>query len=115
MILIRGDEETLVRDGMSVSPGLWTFAVQGVIPREIGLYWVGESMATLRFDSLAEIDGRVMMETPQPVAYEDVYDETGRFLFRDVMLNAGRGTLELRIRDEGNETMSKTWNLNVLG
>ena len=115
VVLIRGNEETLVRDGMSVSPGRWTFAIQGGILKQIGLYWVGESMAKLRFDSLAEIDGRVMMETPQPVAYEDIYDQTGRFLFRDLMLNSGRGTLELRIREEGNETMSKTWNLNVRG
>lgn len=113
--LIRGDEEIPLRDGITVAPGRWTLAVQGIVPREIDLYRLGESIAALRFDSLAEIEGRVVMETPDPAAFEDIYDEDGRVLFRDILLNAGRVSLQLRIRGKGDETFSGTWNLNIRG
>lgn len=112
--LIRDNREIPLRDGMTAAPGLWTVAVEGTVPRKIDLYRLGESIAALRFDSLAEVDGRVVMETPDPAVFEDIYDEAGRILFRGILLNAGRTSLQLRVRGKDGETFSRTWNLNIL-
>ena len=113
--LIRDNREIPLRDGMTAAPGLWTVAVEGTVPREIDLYRLGESIAALRFDSLAEVEGRVVMETPDPAVFEDIYDEAGRVLFRGILLNAGRTSLQLRVRGKDGETFSRTWNLNIRG
>lgn len=118
--LVGGGERLPMAPGLSIRPGRWSlvidpagFGAENAIPMEVSLYWVGEGAGSLRFDSLEERDGTVLAEVPESRAYADVYDDEGRLVFRDILFNAGRGTLELRLRDETGRVVRTAWNLSV--
>ena len=120
LVLSGRDGETVVRDQMTVSPGKWTVyaepsaSVNGLaIVAELSLYWVGQSIAGLRFDSLTEEDGVVVMETPEIRTFDGVFGPEGRILLGEVSLNAGRGVLELRVRNDTGRIVSRSWRLDV--
>ncbi len=116
--LVRRNNIMEVVDGMAVSPGLWSVALDaeysgapGSVPVEISLYWLGERMGFIRFDSLTEQDGRVLMAAPEPAAFNALYDARGYLIFHDVLFNAGQGLLELRIKDEQGRVRLQKWNV----
>ncbi len=80
---------------------------------EISLFWVGERIGSLRFDAIAETDEGIVMEIPDPRSYEFIYNSNGQVWFRDVLLNTGKGTLELRMRDETGRVITSSWSLSV--
>lgn len=107
-------------DGMDLNPGRWTVVIHEsaagsgkAIPLEISLYWVGERIGNIRFDALADTEEGVVLEMPEQKKYEQIYNGNGQIWFPDVLLNSGRGTLELRIRDETDRVISKSWGLSV--
>ncbi len=111
-----------VVSGMEIDSGRWTILLdtrylgdERAIPSEISLYWVGEQIGLIRFDSLEERDGHILIDAPEPVYFDSVYDGEGRLAFRDILLNAGRGILDLRISDESGRVIRKTWNLTIRG
>ncbi len=116
--LVRRNHALEVVDGMEVPPGLWSVVLDveysgspGTVPMEISLYWLGERAGYIRFDSLTEQDGRVLMAAPEPAAFNAIYDARGYLVFQDVLFNAGRGILELRIKDEQDNVRLQKWNL----
>jgi hypothetical protein len=118
--ITRGTNPIEISDGMELIPGRWTVVVYDVfssgdkaIPAEISLYWVGERIGNFRFDALAEAGENIVMEIPEPTQFDFIFNTEGQIWFRDVVLNAGRGTLELRIRDETDRVISRSWNLLV--
>jgi hypothetical protein len=74
---------------------------------------VGELLGRIRFVSLSESPNGVLLEVPEERTLETMYDEQGRILFPDLMLNAGRGTLELRVSDELGRVTTQNWNIVV--
>ncbi len=120
VMLVRGHSSLEIEDEMELSPGRWTVVVNdsstmgnNAIPMEISLYWVGERIGSFRFDALAETDEGIVMEIPDPRSFDFIYNPDGQLWFRDVLLNAGRGTLELRIKDEIGRVISSSWNLSI--
>jgi len=118
--IVSGGRRRILKDETEISPGRWTVVLHdppssgsAAIAMEVSLFWVGESIGSLRFDALEEGDDGIVMETPEPYQFRQVYDEEGRLWFPDVLLNAGRGTLELRIRDELGRVASRSWKLTV--
>ncbi len=118
--MMRGSDRLDIRDGMQLTPGRWIIIVNEVysdgsraIPVEISLFWVGERIGSLRFDAMAESDEGIVMEIPDPRSYDFIYNPDGQVWFRDVLLNAGKGTLELRLRDETGRVVSGSWSLSV--
>ncbi len=91
--------------------GKWSMAIEGRIPMGISLYWAGENLFSMRFESLSEEDGIVIMETPTPVTYNQVYDEKGRLLLSDITFTPGVGTLELRTGNARNKI--RAWDLTI--
>jgi hypothetical protein len=118
--ITRGTNPSEISDGMELIPGSWTVVVYDVflsggktIRTEISLYWVGERIGNFRFDALAEVGEIIVMEIPEQTQFDSIFNTDGQIWFRDVLLNAGRGTLELRIRDETDRVISRSWNLQV--
>lgn len=111
--LTRGNESWALQDGLVLTPGIWSLVLEGVIPVEVSLYWVGRSVISMRFESLVEQDGVTVMETPEPVAYDRIYNEDGWMTLRDIRLNAGLGILELRTQHEKDLVYSQFWNLMI--
>ncbi len=116
----RGGEEQEIRDGIILSSGMWNASVEPFLPaggtpviREISLYWVGQRIAGLRFESLVEEGRRVMMETPEERSFDSVFDSSGRILTGDFFLNTGRGVLELRFKDDVGRIVSRSWRIEV--
>ncbi len=100
----------LVKD-LTLIAGQWSLAIEGRIPMEISLYWAGENLVSIRFESLSEKDDIVVMKTPTPVTYNQVYDEKGRLVLRNITFSPGTGTLELRTGNARNKIRS--WNLTI--
>lgn len=118
--LTRGASPLELKDGMDLNPGRWTVVIHDsaagngqAIPLEISLYWVGERIGNIRFDALAYSEEAVVLEMPEQKEYKQIYNRNGQIWFPDVLLNSGRGTLELRIRDETDRVISKSWGLSV--
>lgn len=118
--LTRGGLPLVLTDGMDLNPGRWTVVIHDssadtgkAIPVEISLYWVGERIGNIRFDALGYTESGVVLEIPEQKEYEQIYNGNGQIWFPDVLLNSGRGTLELRIRDETDRVISKSWGLSV--
>jgi hypothetical protein len=118
--LVRGTEHLELENETVLSPGRWTVVLNhssgsGItaIPMEISLYWVGERIGSFRFDALGESEDGTVMETPAPVGFQQIYNSSGELWFPGVVLNAGKGTLELRIRDELGRVVSRSWMLSV--
>ena len=118
--MMRGSNRLNISDGMELKPGRWIVIINDVfsdnsraIPVEISLFWVGERIGSLRFDAIAETDEGIVMEIPDPRSYEFIYNSNGQVWFRDVLLNTGKGTLELRIRDETGRVITSSWSLSV--
>ncbi len=107
---------------MEIASGRWTLTMalntdpaQYAVPVEISLYWVGERVSLLRFDALVEKENRIQLETPQVRNYSEVFDGSGNLVVGEVLANAGRGTLELRIKDETGRVTIRSWRLSVVG
>ncbi len=118
--LVNGNRHLELMDEVELPPGRWTVVVSDflssgliAIPVEVSLFWVGESIGSLRFDALEESDNGVVLKTPEPFLFQHVYNPDGQLWFPDVLLNAGKGTLELRIRDEIGRVVSRSWKLTV--
>ncbi|RKX73389.1 MAG: hypothetical protein DRZ90_00465 [Spirochaetes bacterium] len=118
--LVNGSRHLELMGEVELPPGRWTVVVSDflssghdAIPVEVSLFWVGESIGSLRFDALEESDNGVVLETPEPFLFRHVYNPDGQLWFPDVLLNAGTGTLELRIRDEIGRVVSRSWKLTV--
>lgn len=118
--LRRGNSQQVARDGLELNSGPWDILVNDIfngsgraLPLEISLYWVGVRIVTLRFDALAESGGGMVLETPETRAYEEIYDDSGQIRFPEVFLNTGRGTLELRVKDESGKVATRSWVLNL--
>ncbi len=118
--LVKGNRYLELEDEVELPPGRWTVVVSdflstghNAIPVEVSLFWVGESIGSLRFDALEESDNGVVLETPEPFLFRQVYNPDGQLWFPDVLLNAGKGTLELRIRDAIGRVSSRSWKLTV--
>ena len=120
VVLVSGNERLTVTSGMEIGSGTWSLVLDtayrggdAAIPAEISVFWVGEQVGLVRIDSLAEQDGRVLADAPDPIAYGALYEANGGLVMRDILLNAGRGILELRISDESGRVIRRTWNLNI--
>ncbi len=118
--LSRGGEILTVENGMSIAPGRWSLTVDAVhnnagnaIPVEISLYWLGTLAGFVKFDSLEETNGFVVLNSSRPMAFDEVYISGGQLVFHDISFNEGRGNLELRIKDEKGNVLSREWNLVV--
>jgi hypothetical protein len=118
--LRRGKSQQAVRDGLETNSGPWDILIKDLLngadralPLEISLYWVGVRVGTLRFDALAESGGGMVLETPESKTYQDIFDNSGQIRFPEVFLNAGRGTLELRVKDESGRVAARSWVLNL--
>jgi len=118
--IVSGSRRLILKDETELSPGRWTVVIhdlfssgQMAIPMEVSLFWVGEGIGSLRFDALEESDEGIVMETPEPYRFNQVYNGEGQLWFPDVLLNTGRGTLELRVRDELGRVVSRSWKLTV--
>lgn len=118
--LVSGNNSLPLENGMEIGSGIWSIVVDAAfsgtpqaIPVELSFFWVGQRVGSMRFDSLEERDGEILMDAPDAVSYEVVYDEEGNLAFRDILLNAGRGILELRMKDESGRVIRKTWNLSI--
>ena len=118
--LLGSGNRIALSEGLELAPGRWTIVVNDVfsddgsaIPLEISLYWVGERIGAFRFDALSESDQGIVMEIPEPKSIESLYSPGGELWFTDVQLNAGKGILELRIRDETGRVIPRSWNLII--
>ncbi|MCK5736861.1 MAG: hypothetical protein KAH21_10295 [Spirochaetaceae bacterium] len=118
--LVRGSERLELKNETVLTPGRWTVVVNdffssgaSAIPMEVSLFWVGESIGSFRFNALAEGDEGIVLETPEPRRFNLVYNSNGELWFPEVLLNAGKGTLELRIRDELERVVSRSWMLSI--
>ena len=117
--LVRAGSRTPPAEGLAIKSGRWALSVEipffpgDALPNEISVYWVGELLGRIRFISLSESPKGVVMEVPGERTIETVYDHQGRILFPELRLNAGRGTLELRVSDELDRVTSRNWNIVV--
>jgi len=118
--LVSGATRLKLTSETALEPGRWTIVVHDLlssgsnaIPVEVSLFWVGEGIGNLRFDALEESDNGVVMKTPEPYLFHQIYSQDGQLWFPDILLNAGRGTLELRIQDELGSVVSRSWKLTV--
>ncbi|MCG8453707.1 MAG: hypothetical protein MI717_11050 [Spirochaetales bacterium] len=119
--LRRGKDQVILTDSIQVPSGVWTLTIQdaanlagGGIPTEYSLYWLGQRVAQVRFDALVEADGVIMMETPEAIEFQGLYGAQGELLLGSVVLSAGRGTLELRVKDDAGESMAQSWTIQVV-
>lgn len=100
----------------NVSPGLFTLALQGgKAIHDVSLYWKDQNIASFVMESLTEIHGDILMETPQITPYSELYDTEENLLFHDFLLDPGTGRLEMRVRDYNGRIISFLWPLNVGG
>ncbi len=118
--MVNGSRHLELIGEAELPPGRWTVVVsdflssgEDAIPVEVSLFWVGERIGSLRFDALEESDNGIVLETPEPFLFGHVYNPDGQLWFPDVLLNAGKGTLELRIRDEIGRVVSRSWKLTI--
>jgi len=117
--LVRAGSRTSLAEGMTIKSGRWTLSIEipfslgDALRNELSLYWVGELLGRIRFVSLSESPNGVLLEVPEERTLETMYDDQGRILFPDLMLNAGRGTLELRVSDELGRVTTQNWNIVV--
>lgn len=118
--LTRGSNSLELKDGMDLNPGRWTVLIHNspsgtgnATPLEISLYWVGERIGNIRFSAITYSEDGVVLETPEQKKYKQIYNSNGEIWFPDVLLNSGRGTLELWIRDETDRVSSKSWGISV--
>ena len=120
VILVSGNERLQVTNGMEIRSGNWSVVLdtayrggEFAIPAEVSVFWVGEQAGSIRIDSLTETDGRILADAPDPVSYDALYDEDGNLVLHNILLNAGRGILELRIGDESGRVLRRAWNLSI--
>ncbi len=113
VFLVKGRDFLEIKNQMVLEPGNWSLVLEGIIPVELSLSWVGQSIISMRLDSLVEQDGVLVLETPSVVTYDDVYDEEGRVVLRDILLSTGVGIMELRMSDRENQVDSQYWNLII--
>ncbi len=119
-ILSAGGKRLVLADGMDLAAGRWDILLDAgnpadkrAVPVEISLFWVGERVGFIRLDSLEERDGKIVVDSPDPVEYQEVYNSDGNLVIRGILLNAGRGILELRISDEAGQVIRRAWNLSI--
>ena len=120
LLVVLGSDRRVVGDGSPIPSGRRDIIVElsggeaGTgVPVEISLYWVGVRVGGIRFDALSEDGGAVILEAPDPRRFDQVYGDDGALRFPGVMLNAGRGNLELRVEDETGRVVSRTWSVTV--
>ena len=118
--LVRGSKVLQLGKDTVLTPGTWAVVIHDLfspeyraIPAEISLFWVGQSIGNIRFDALEECGNNVVLKTPEPSSYNHIYNYNGQLWFPNVLLIAGKGTLELRIRDELGRVVSRSWKLTV--
>lgn len=116
----RGEQQQEIHDGLILASGLWNASVEPILSAdgmpvitEVSLYWVGQRVAGLQFESLAEDGSCVVMETPDEREFDAVFDSSDRILMGEFSLNVGRGLLELRLKDDIGRIVSRSWRIEV--
>lgn len=113
--LMRDNELVKLQDNLLVKLGDWSLVLEGDIPMQVSLFWIGKKIASISFDALAEHRGSVVLQTPETFTYKDIYDEYGRLTLRNIPLSAGNGILELRMENVEDTVYHQSWKLLVEG
>ena len=111
--LFRDTYSIELQDNIVISSGLWNIALSGIYVNDVSIYWLGEGVASFKLNSLKENDGFIVMDTPEQLDFDRVYDKNQRLLLSAVPLNLGVGQLEIRYKDVNGRTLSRIWQLSV--
>lgn len=83
------------------------------VPYSISLFYLGNEINQIKFDTLKDVDGRYILQGGNPVSYDELYDGD-KIRLGEINLNAGQGILEISTADNSQNSRTRTFQLNIL-
>ncbi|MBN2655419.1 MAG: M23 family metallopeptidase [Spirochaetales bacterium] len=82
------------------------------VPYSITMFYLGNEINQIKFDTLKEENGKLVLRGGHPVTFKDLYNDESLFL-GEIYLNRGIGYLEISASDISGNNSVRTFQLNI--